>query len=74
MERNVVGALAVIVGVIVVVSRRRFAKRAHAWNRFLCVRMGPEAEAASRAVVLIVGAGFILAGLLMLARIGRMGS
>jgi hypothetical protein len=73
VERYVVGAIAVIVGALLVVFRRPFAEfQVRSQNRFWGFRMGSRPEAASRAVTLTVGAGFIVAGVLMLAGIGTM--
>jgi hypothetical protein len=74
VERYVVGTVAVILGILMIVFRRPFAEQVHSSNRFMGVRMGPEAEAAFRKLFVVGGAGFILAGLLMLAGIGRMQS
>jgi hypothetical protein len=72
VERYVVGAIAVGVGALLVVFRRGFAEfQVRSQNRLWGFRIG-KSEAASRAVALIVGAGFIVAGVLTLAGIATM--
>jgi hypothetical protein len=73
VERYVFGAVAVIVGALLVLFRRPFAElQVRSQNQVWGFRTGPRSEAVSRTLALIVGAGFIVVGLLMLAGIGKM--
>lgn len=73
MERYVIGGVALIVGIVMVVFRRALGElQVRSQNDFWGFRMGSRSVSVSRSVFLVVGVGFIVAGALILAGIGRM--
>jgi hypothetical protein len=72
MDLYAAGAVALIVGVVMVTFRSALGElQVRSQNRFWGFRMGMRSVSASRSVILVVGMGLILVGALLLAGIGR---